>query len=112
MAKKNGASAKARAHNKEQQLKMWNKGYMQGIEMGLLASYMTLVDTFHFDQDKIEKYNYNYQKSALYILSETLTREDIEKVLKDKGVDLSIVGNSNIERIEKLRDAVFGRTEI
>lgn len=112
MAKKNGTNAKAKAHNKEQRLKMWNKGYMQGIEIGLLASYMTLVDNFNFNQDKIEKFNYNFQKSALYILSETLTRADIEKVLKDKGVDLSIVGDSNIERIEKLRDAVFGRTEI
>ena len=94
-------SGKEKAHRRAQELKMWNKGYMQGIELGLLAAYMTLVDYFKFDQDKIELFNYHYQKSALYILSETLTRADIEKVLKDKGVDLSIVGDTNIEKIEK-----------
>ena len=99
--------AKDKAHRQKQEKKMWGKGIHDGIEISLLASYATLVEHFGFDQDKVEKFNLHFQQTALYVLSETMTREDIEGVLRGKGVDLSIVGNSNIEKVRKLKDAVM-----
>lgn len=104
---KKNPSGKDKAHKQKEMARSWEKGYKQGLEIAMLAAYTTLSDHFKFSQEKIEQYNYQFQKNVLLVMSGTISREEIEQTLLLQGIDLSVVGDSNIERIQKLKDVVM-----
>ena len=95
------------AHKERMAQRTYTKGLTAGLELALLGAYSALTDKFKFTTDDVNKFNYEFQKNCLYIISGTVSRDDLQAVMEKNGVDLSVIGDDNIDRIEKLKGVIL-----
>ncbi len=100
MAKKDSKHKKAVAHaqkmSEKQKDALFYEGVKAGCEFTLLMSYAALADGEKFDMARLGKYRKRMDRYSVYMKDDVLHKDELVKVLLDKGIDVTKIGDEYV----------------